>query len=161
MTEIIYDYITQGVDMLISGVILTAIVVMLRSVTILNTYSANQQATTDRLNYYKEYAMYDCTDKLLSPDVLSAMVYYKYNLDIVVIIGSNTYTNYIDAGAGAAHQHEGKYYKNGTEITYSQFVGDLGSNKKFTANLVEDMTDTPSTTGYKGGLITGLKFVSY
>ena len=52
--------------------------------------------------------MYDCTQGLLSPDVLSTMVYYKYDLDIVIQDDSNIYTN---------DKKTGRYYKNGTQIT--------------------------------------------
>lgn len=156
MTDLIYDYITMGVDMMISGAILASVVILLRSSTILSAYSAQQQATTDRINYYKEFSMYDCTDKLLSPDVLSAMVYYKYDLDVVIQIGSDIYTN---------DRRTGKYYKNGTQVlTYEQLSTAVGTQLKFKAYLVEDFKKSGtepaiSSSGYMGGVITGLKFV--
>ena len=157
MTDLVYDYITMGVDMMISAAILAAVVILLRGSTLLSVYSAQQQSTTDRINYYKEYAMYDCTQGLLSPDVLSTIVYYKYDLDIVIQDDVNIYTN---------DKKTGKYYKNGTQITYDQLVQDIGTTKKFKAWLVEDFKKSGanpvlSQNGYQGGVISGIKFVRY
>lgn len=157
MTDMVYDYITMGVDMMISAAILAAVVILLRGSTLLSIYSAQQQSTTDRINYYKEYAMYDCTQGLLSPDVLSTIVYYKYDLDIVIQDGNEIYTN---------DKKTGKYYKNGAQITYDQLVQDIGTTKKFKAWLVEDFKKSGanpvlSQNGYQGGVISGIKFVRY
>lgn len=157
MTDLVYDYITMGVDMMISAAILAAVVILLRGSTLLSIYSAQQQSTTDRINYYKEYAMYDCTQGLLSPDVLSTIVYYKYDLDIVIQDDSNIYTN---------DKKTGKYYMNGVQITYDQLVQNIGTTKKFKAWLVEDFKKSGadpvlSQNGYQGGVISGIKFVKY
>lgn len=157
MTDMVYDYITMGVDMMISAAILAAVVILLRGSTLLSIYSAQQQSTTDRINYYKEYAMYDCTQGLLSPDVLSTIVYYKYDLDIVIQDGNEIYTN---------DKKTGKYYLNGAQITYDQLAQGLGTTKKFKAWLVEDFKKSGanpvlSQNGYQGGVISGIKFVRY
>ncbi len=166
MTDLIYDYISMGVDMMISAAFLTAVVILMRSSTVLSMYSAQQQATTDRLNYYREYSMYDCTDNLLSPDALSAISYYRYDMDVVIVIkgagGSTiTVTNYLDNGG--IHKYEGKYYKVVSggfpeEINRDELVFLIGSTRKFSCMLYEDFTNTPSDDGYKGGVITGIKF---
>ena len=101
--------------------------------------------------------MYDCTQGLLSPDVLSTMVYYKYDLDIVIQDDSNIYTN---------DKKTGKYYKNGTQITYDDLAHDIGTTKKFKSWLVEDFKKSGanpvlSQNGYQGGVISGIKFVKY
>lgn len=98
MTDLIYDYISMGVDMLITAAIVSAIVVLLRSTIILNQYSANQQASAERVNYYKEFNKYDCTDTLVTADMISAMLYYRYDLEVVVTFkesggGVTIYTN--------------------------------------------------------------------
>lgn len=165
MTDLIYDYITMGVDMMISAAILAAIIVMLRSSNILTNYSAQQQATSDRLNYYKEFVAFDNTSKLLSPDISSAMVYYRYDLDIVVKMGDVLLQNdrhsgkfYVEGGSYGA-RHEVPY--NTPNVGEESVISIVGTNKKFTAFLVEDFNDTPSTSGYMGGTITGLKFEQY
>ena len=58
MTDLVYDYLTMGVDMMISAAMLAAIVVLLRGSVVLSQYSATQQMNTDRINYYKQYNMY-------------------------------------------------------------------------------------------------------
>lgn len=166
MTDLIYDYISMGVDMMISAAILTAVVVLIRGSTILSAHSAQQQATTDRLNYYREYSMYDCTDNLLSPDALSAITYYRYDLDVVIVLkgsgGSTvTITNYLDNGS--VHKYEGYYYKSVNGGTAQRISRDdltflIGSTRKFSCMLFEDFSSTGSTEGYQGGIITGLKF---
>lgn len=163
MTDLIYDYITMGVDMMISAAILTSVVVLLRSSTILSTYSAQQQATSDRLNYYREYAMYDCTENLLSPDVLSAITYYRYDLAITIQMGSNIISNFYISPYGT-ESITGKYYLNGEEVDRETVVNMLGTDKQFSSLLWEDFQKdgasgyTFSTSGYTGGLITGIKF---
>ena len=157
MTDLVYDYITMGVDLMISAAILAAVVILLRGSTLLSIYSAQQQSTTDRINYYKEYAMYDCTQGLLSPDVLSTMVYYKYDLDIVIQVDDIIYTN---------DKKTGKYYENGVQITYDDLARGIGTTKKFKSWLVEDFKKSGadpvlSQNGYQGGVISGIKFVKY
>jgi hypothetical protein len=97
--------------------------------------------------------MYDCTTNLYSTDVLSAMVYYRYDLDVVIQINTTIYFN---------DKSTGKFYvtdSSGTrQVTYSYLSGVLGSTKKFRANLVEDLNNTVSADGYAGGIITGIKF---
>ncbi len=166
MTDLVYDYISMGVDMMLSAAFLTAVIILMRSSTVLSSYSAQQQATTDRLNYYREYSMYDCTDNLLSPDALSTISYYRYDMDVVIVLkgtggGSVTITNYLDNGN--VHKYEGKYYKvvNGgipVEINREELAFLIGSTKKFSCNIFEDFTDEPSLGGYQGGVITGIKF---
>lgn len=158
MTDLIYDYITMGVDMMISAAILTAVVILMRSSTILSSYSAQMQANSDRINYYKEYSTYDCTDNLLSPDALSAMVYYRFDLEVVIKIDSNIYYN---------DTNTGNYYVNDvsagttTQIDYATLSSAVGSSRTFKAYLCEDFTDEKSTSGYQGGLVTGLYFEKY
>lgn len=159
MTDLIYDMITLGVDMLISAVILTSVIILMRSSTMLSVYSANQQAVSDRMNYYKGYSMYDCTDDLMSPDVLSAAVYYKYDVDIAIVLSNGQiWTNYIQSST--THEHTGSYYCSTTGVsprTYDEITTAIGSTKKFSSMLIEDF-GTGSTGGYRGGLITGIRF---
>ena len=159
MTDLIYDMITLGVDMLISAVILTAVIILMRSSTMLSVYSSEQQAISDRMNYYKEYSMYDCTDDLMSPDVLSSAVYYKYDVDIAIDLkNGQIWTNYIQNSN--THEHTGSYYCSTTGIspmTYDDIVNAIGSTKKFKSVLIEDFGQA-SSSGYRGGLITGIRF---
>lgn len=163
MTDLIYDYITLGVDMIISAAILASIVLLLRTSTLLSMYSAQQQATSDKLNYYREFSMYDCTNNLTGADVLSALTYYRYDLDIVVTLsgGSAYYTVYND-------RSNGKYYiktnnGNPVECDYAYVSNIINSTYTFGANLAENYNNINnggalSTSGYTGGVVSGIKF---
>ena len=70
MTDLIYDYITIGVDMIICAAVLAAVIVLLRGSVTLSQFSAMQQANADRVNYYKEYSIYDNTTGLSSADAI-------------------------------------------------------------------------------------------
>ena len=156
MTDMIYDYITMGVDLLINAVILAGIVLLLRNATILSQISATQQANADRINYYKEYAKFDCTTKLSSADVLSAMSYYKSD-HVIVTIGQGG-TKYVT--------QNGKWYKTSASgqlvpSNMQEVSNALGADWAFKAYLFEDGwsgNGSLSTQGYEGGTISGIKF---
>lgn len=166
MTDLVYDYITTGVDMIINAVILSAVVVLLRSTTLLNSYSANQQATSDRVNYYKEYNIYDNTQNLSSADVISSISFYKTSLDVVITGFDFDNSGVIDS---IVNDHNtGLYYKivdgNKIGITYDELRDLIKSTDLFSAVLYEDgemtqgYTGTPNLNSYDGGLVTGIKF---
>lgn len=162
MTDLIYDYITLGVDMMISGAILASVIVLLRSSAILSTYASNQQQVSDRIGYYREYAMYDCTQELLSPDVLSTITYYRYSLEVVINMGNNVIYN--DRNSGKYYLKEGS--NNPIEISHDTLVSRIGTSNMFKAYLWEDFQKTGanynlSTGGYQGGVVTGIQFTQY
>jgi hypothetical protein len=157
MTDLIYDYITMGVDMMISAAILASVIILLKSSTVLSNVAASQQATSDKLNYYREYSMYDNTSTLMSPDALSTITYYRYDLDIVIVLKSGTISN---------DKKTGKYYYqpnsgSKTEVKYdtgtNNLVSLLKSDMVFNSVLFENYTTTPSSSGYQGGVISGIK----
>lgn len=166
MTDIVYDYLTMGVDMIISAVILTAIVVLLQTVTILNNYSAQQQATADRITYYKQFNMYDNTENLSSADIVSALIYYKGELDIKVKFSCNDPTStsskvlYYDSGKDeyVMRTSGGAESRTNKESVMKAWIK---STSKFDAVLYEDMAEEPfPSTHYKGGIVTGITFTT-
>ena len=157
MNDLIYDYITAGVDMLTTAVILSGVVLLLRGTTILNQYSANQQVTSQKVGYYKEYNIYDNVSGLSSADAISALIYYKDTIDVVVNIGSNQ-TIYWD-------KNSKKYIKaSGSSVVSSTTSEDtmkswINSTYLFKSQLCEDGAGNVSNpTNYKGGTITGIYF---
>ena len=152
MTDLVYDYISMGVDMILTAAVLSAVVVLLRSSVVLSAYQANLQANSDRMNYYKRFNMYDCTNTLCSADVLSALIYYRYDLQIVVV-GS-------DGGVLVSNDtHTGKFYNGlNAEMTIEQVQATLKANWTYSSNLVENGASQPTGEPYSGGLITGIKF---
>lgn len=154
MTDLVYDYISMGVDMILTAAILSAIVVLLRSSVVLSSHQATLQANSDRMNYYKQYNMYDCTHNLCSADIISALVYYRYDLEMVVIKQ--------DGSILVRNDRYGKFYlrTGGTdsEVSYDTLISTLGAGWTYDSWLVEDMGNVPSYNSYQGGLVTGLKF---
>lgn len=104
MTDLIYDFISTGVDLLLVGSVLAAMIVMMRGSVQLTTLISNQQIVTEEFDYYLQYHMYDNQDGLCSADALSAMVGNRY--DLIVCINDTThneiYMNDLETG---------KYYK--------------------------------------------------
>jgi len=83
MTDVIYDYITTGVDLLINAVILSGIIMLLYTSTSLAQTISTQQYASAKVQYYREFNMYD--DKVVSPsDVIGCLLYYRDNFDIKV-----------------------------------------------------------------------------
>lgn len=153
MTDLIYDYISAGVDMMIYAAILSTVIVLLRMSAVLTAYNANQNANAERVNYYKEYSMYDNTSNLSSADVLSAMVYYQYDIEIKVIIpGGHTYTTRPKQGGGYYDVNDNKV------ISYDDLKAVLGSTHTWSAKLYENGKNTPNTDFYTGGVISGIQF---
>ena len=164
MTDLVYDYITMGVDMMISAAMLTAIVILLRGSTILSQYSAAQQMNTDRINYYKQYNMYDMTEGLTAADAKSALSYYRHTMTVYVWLNST------DSDYGKKcimnDPKTGKYYyididKNvQTEITYDDISNYIQSTMLFKCKLAEDNQSKAfnDNSTYKGGVITTIIF---
>lgn len=153
MTDLIYDYISAGVDMMIYAAILSTVIVLLRMSAVLTAYNANQNANAERVNYYKEYSMYDNTNNLSSADVLSAAVYYQYDLEVKIVIpGGHTYATRPKQGGG--------YYdvNANTVIDYDELKSALGSTHTWSAKLYENGSSTVNSEFYTGGIITGIEF---
>lgn len=158
MNDLIYDYITAGVDMLISAVILSGVVLLLRGTVILNQYSANQQATAEKVTYYKEFSIYDNTNNLSSADVISALVYYKDELDVVISLNAScTDLVYYDKiNKVYVHNNAGAISKSASEDVMKGWVN---STLTFKGQIIEDGGSKPAKPRYyQGGAITGLYF---
>lgn len=173
MTDLIYDYISQGVDMIINASILAAIVILLRNATVLSTVSAMQQANSDRLNYYRQYSMYDNTEGLSCADVASCLQYYRNDLCIVIDLGEKRYdtirkcfgnrTSYKGKSLPSNGLHKvivsnnrstGKYVVQIDSDVFSGVPYDyvsalIGSTDTFTSKLYEDSKE-PSGSSNEG-----------
>lgn len=155
MTDLVYDYITMGVDMILSSAILSAIVVMLYGSSALSHYSAMQQQNADSINYYMQYSMYDNTSGNSSSAVISALQYYKN--DILVYVNGN-YQVKTDPKTGKFQVKK----SDGTwrEASYDEFSTFIPSNTKYHAYICEDGVGIDQKSdSYKGGVITGIYFI--
>ena len=158
MTDLIYDYITQAVDLIIAAAVLSSIIILLRTAIVLGNVSANQTANSNRLSYYKEYSKYDCKDSLNCADALSAIVYYRDTITVVYYPTTATnYTIYNDPNK------DGKFFINDngaiTEINYETLKRECTryADHHYKGLLYEDLSSDASTGGYQGGVITGIK----
>lgn len=162
MTDLVYDYLTMGVDMMISAAMLTAVVILLQGSTILSQYSAAQQMNTDRINYYKQYNMYDMTTGLTAADAKSALSYYRHTVTVYVWLDS-TDTSY-GKKCIKTDPKTGKYYyiteSGQTEITYDDISNYIQSTMLFKCKLAEDNQSKVfnDNSTYKGGVITTIIF---
>lgn len=156
MTDLVYDYISMGVDMILTAAILSAIVVLLRSSTVLSAYQANLQANSDRMNYYKQFNMYDNTNTLCTADIISALLYYRYDMELVV---KNSDGNVLITNKYGSNKITGQFYNaSGTPLTVSQIQSMLMANWTYSSKLVEDLRSVPDANNYEGGMVTGLVF---
>lgn len=168
MTDLVYDYISTGVDMILMAAILSSIVVLLRSSMILSSYQADLTANSDRMNYYRQYNMYDNTDDLCSADVVSALIFFCHDHQLVVndtdgrlLVRNNTNDGTFYFGpAASSHVPTGKAasdYEEGDVCTTQQLGEFLRSDWTWNAQLFEDGSSTGSSH-YSGGIVTGIKF---
>lgn len=106
MTDLIYDYITTAVDMVISAAILSSVVMLLYTSSRLSVEIINSQSTADTLAYYMQFNQYD-NEEVITSDVISALVKFADEVEIVVYDTSNnvvvhtTGNGYIYEGNGA------------------------------------------------------------
>lgn len=104
MTDLIYDFISTGVDLILVGSVLAAMIVMMRGSANLTTLISHQQVVTEEFDYYLKYHMYDNQEGLSAADALSAMVGNRFDLHVCIYdpAKNKSYMNNPD---------DGKYYK--------------------------------------------------
>ena len=158
MTDIVYDSLAAGIDMMIAATMFTMVVILLRGSNILLSYNTVQQTNANRVNYYKEYSMYDNKNGLSSADALSCIVYYKGEIEVVIKLtnGVQYYTKY------SSSNNKYNYYKStsNSPISYDELKTAIGSERVFSSRIYEDLSNTPSTS-YKGGTITKIMLTEY
>jgi hypothetical protein len=60
MTDLIYDFISTGVDLILVGSVLAAMIVMMRGSANLTTLISHQQVVTEEFDYYLKYTWSGC-----------------------------------------------------------------------------------------------------
>lgn len=149
MTDIIYDFISTGVDLILIGGILSSLIIMLRGSTQLTNVISNQQATSTELDYYLQYHKYNDSEGMSSADALSALVGYRSDMNVFIALKdpdnpSSWITIYNNPSTG-------KYYKRSTyvpkntafsttatgvqELSYDKVAGLLNSTYNYNAYL--------------------------
>ena len=84
MTDLVYDFITTGVDMVISAAILSSIVVMLYTSSALSVEITNTQATSQTLRYYAKFNQYD-NEVVSASDAIGAVIRYADDMPVVIM----------------------------------------------------------------------------
>ena len=90
MTDIVYDMIAGGVDLIFMSAMLASVILLLRSGIILTSMSSAQQDNANRTVYYKPYYIYDNKDNLASADALSVLLKNRSEVFTMVDIGKPT-----------------------------------------------------------------------
>ena len=163
MTDLVYDALTMGVDMIISAVILSSIITLLSSTIQLNSIQAMQTANADMMNYYKEYNQFDrsCVN---SSDVLGAVIYYRGTLELL-IFGYDGDKLYVARDGKMFYWMDGEDESTKVECTEEKLREFISVNRFYDSRLVEDdyrvyesAAIPPTADFYQGGSITGLVF---
>lgn len=171
MTDLLFDALSLGVDSVVSGAIVSMIVAVLSMSTQLSNYTAQQRAVADSVNYYRQYSIYD-GNTVSTADVISAMVYFRQDLDIYVCYDGSVYAckdgtyyqyNYTGATGEFYVGNRAQLYEfiatvnTFNVISYSDLVNALDSSKSYESHVCEDLKLTVSNR-YNGGVITGIIF---
>lgn len=154
MTDLVYDFITTGVDMVISAAILSSIVVMLYTSSALSVEITNSQATVETLRYYAKFNQYD--DVVVSAsDAIGAVVRYADDMPVIVMDETGITTVYT-TGDGKVY-----YYDKSTGVTLEvdksvstlvTYITEVSGKHWFS----ELETDGSSAGGI--GVVQGIKF---
>lgn len=154
MTDLVYDMISNGVDLILIGAVLAAMIVMLRGSTQLTQLISDQQVTTEEFDYYLKYHSFDHQQGLSSADGLSAIVGNRYSLWVCI---KDSYTD-VDGNTSTVYYcndpETGKYYlcndtivdktqgdastiiHNGTQLSYKELSERLDPSHMFNADIL-------------------------
>lgn len=88
MTDLIYDFISQGVDMILTGGILSVIIILLQTSTTLTSLIATQQAHADMVDYYRQFNHVDNKDVSTS-QLLALLGTWREDLSATVVVSTH------------------------------------------------------------------------
>ncbi len=95
MTDLIYDSIAMAVDMVLSAVILSGLVVLLYTSSSLTSVYARSTMNAETIRQYREYAAIDrkesTSDTITGSDVISIIIRYHGECPIKVRMDTDTY----------------------------------------------------------------------
>lgn len=167
MTDLIYDFITTGIDLMLIGGILSALIVMLRGSAQLTAVIASQHATTQEFDYYLQYHMYDSTEGLSSSDALSAIVGHRYDLYCFIKVDGKFYYNDPTTGkyycstlnpeGATLAAMRATYFKNEYLISYDTLVQKLDPTYIYNSKVCTTTSGEFSTEVFnRNTIVTGL-----
>lgn len=91
MNDVVADLISQGVDLLITAVILSSIVTMMTASQNLNARISEQQAIHSEIVEYRQHNAFDNTE-VYAQDVITAIMKYRGIPYVTVKIGGANFT---------------------------------------------------------------------
>ena len=136
MNDIIADLISQGVDLLITAVILSSIITTMASAQQLNGEINEQQAIHAEITEYRQHNQFDNTE-VYAQDIISAIMKYRGTPYVTVKFADATYT-----WSGSVQA---------TNYSASAISNKISSDYTYSANLVYDV----------GGVVIGYEFVAH
>lgn len=148
MTDVIYDAITNGVDMVISASVLSSIVILLYMSSVLSGEISMSQATSETVAYYREFNQYNDTE-ILASDVIGTVLKYRKDLEIDIKLTGDFHV-VVDPATGI-HYKEGTNIINDIQPTSVELSSYIQSDTKYRASLI--------TVGTTGGIgtVKGIK----
>lgn len=91
MTDVLYDFISTGVDLVLVAAVIAIMLTMLRGSARLTNVIAEQQVTTAEFDRYLQLHKYDNQNNLAFADALSAIVGYRYDMRVFIKASGNKY----------------------------------------------------------------------
>lgn len=86
MTDLVYDFISSGVDLLMTASVLSAIIVLVQTATVLTSVTAQQQANADMIDYYREFNHLD-SKECSTVDIQSFILTNYKNIQAKIVFG--------------------------------------------------------------------------
>lgn len=168
MTDVVYDFLTNGVDMMVAAAVLSVVIILLRSATVLAAMSNSQQANADRVNYYRSFNAYD-NNTITGADAVGCILKFRGEVEVVVQKGSQflvastdgTIKVYNGAGGSLVKEISGDTTTSqlqdfcGTSTTYKSII--FEDSHKATKN--SDWSNTTASKYYQGGVLSGIKLI--
>ena len=171
MTDLIYDFISTGVDLLLISSVLAAMIVMLRGSTQLTQMISEQEITSQEFDYYLQFHAYDNQEGLSSADALSCMCGYRFDIWVCINTGSAIYLNDPDTGkyysisstaVGKTTAEAKQLCATGTKISYEDLASALNPSWKYKARLLTLNGATLEAEDFSRNLIVnGIYFEVY
>lgn len=167
MTDVVYDFITNGIDMMVTAAVLSVVVILLRSSTTLTSLSNDQQANADRVNYYRTFNAYD-NNIITGADAVGCILKFRGEVEVVV---QNKNGQYLVVETDGTI----KVYDSIAATSYATISGDstlsklqefCGTSNNYKSVIFEDSKkstkngdwgDTGASEYYQGGVLSGIR----
>lgn len=166
MTDVVYDALTNGVDMMITAAVLSVVVILLRSAVTLSSLSNAQQANADRVNYYRTFNAYDNTT-ITGADVVGCILKFQGEVEVVVQLGTRYLVASTDGSIKVYNGANGAVLETiSGEMKTSRLQAWLGTSTTYKSVIFEDSGKSTKNSNwssngasayYQGGVLSGIR----